>query len=284
MGIAIAGFYKDIFALLPAMAQSNDMSIVNQLLLSELKLFGMAMVSGLAGIAGTIIIITTMSKEILPEKPVQAHWDGVKTYFPRVFGALLIQGLIFLGLSIVFMFLIGLFAFLPQAIMGGQGLFTFLIVLLVLAYLGTSIWVFLSFSFAPFHIVMEDMKAWASIKASVKLVRKHWWRYFGLTLLFSLVLSFALSMITSPLFFLGIMPSFSNILSYSTMNSSVDEVEMLLAMVESLQSGSFVVVISLVSLIQSFVQLVFMTLFRTFFFTDLKIKKKEWTPGEAIES
>lgn len=283
MGIAIAGFYKDIFALLPAIEQSTDMNVVNQLLFSELKLFGMAMISGLAGVAGIIIIISTMSKEILPENPERTPLDAVKTFFPRVLGALLIQGLIFLGLTIVFMVLIGLFAYLSQTI-GAEGLFILLIVLLVLAYIGASIWMFLSFSFSPFHIVMEDMKAWESIKASVRLVKKQWWRLFGITFLFSMILSFALSMVTSPLVFLGIMPSFSNILTYSTMNSSVDEVEMLLAMVESLQSGSFIVIMSLVSLLQSFVQLVFMTLFRSFFFTDLKIKKKEWTPGEAIES
>lgn len=282
MGYAIAQFYNSIFSLLPAMEQNADMEIVNQLLFAELKLFGLAFIAGLAGLACTIIIISALSEDLQPDRPRLSTGDAIKAYFSRLLGSVLIQSGIILGVSILFFFLVGLFTYLSQSLAPVQGLFILLIVLLVLAYTGGLIWMVLSFSFSPFHIIIEDEKAWASIKMSTRLVRKHWWRYFGITLLFSMILSFALSMVTSPLVFLGIMPSFSNFLNYS-MSNSVDEVEMLLSMMEFLKSGTFIVVMSVVNLIQSFVQMIFMTLFRTMFFADLKVRKKEWEPGAVIE-
>ena len=77
----------------------------------------------------------------------------------------------------------------------------------------------LSFSYNA--IVCDDCGVFDSLAKSMKLVKGSWWRVFGITLLISMVVNFASSIIVGPIMAVSIMPMYSDLIT-SLMNNSLD--------------------------------------------------------------
>jgi len=275
-GFGMVQFFKDFFILLPGL-ETAEMSVISDLLISYTKLLGMILIAGLGTTATMVIVISATGDQIFPGRESKEIKTLLTTAFPKIILSGLLQAVIILGIAIVFALFLGLLIFLSTLFL--KGLMIFLVVILYIALYAALIWLIMSFSFSPFYIVLDEESVWPSLKRSVALVRHQWWRYFGMTILFSLCLSFAMSLITSPLVIFGMLPSFSQMFS-SLGSGSMDEYEMMMDMFEFFQKDSFAVIMGVVMFIQSFASVIFMSLFKTLFFVDLKVRKGELTSEE----
>jgi hypothetical protein len=78
-------------------------------------------------------------------------------------------------------------------------------VILGIASIGVYLWAAVRFSLTLESLVIDDTKIEQSLDRSAELVHGAWWRVFGYTLLFGLMVSFASSIIATPImFFSGI--------------------------------------------------------------------------------
>jgi hypothetical protein len=134
----------------------------------------------------------------------------------------------------------------------------------ILLAVGASIvvtWFSVRWSVTLEAVVIEDVKIEASLDRSSLLVHGAWWRVFGYTILLSLMVSFAVSLIATPLVFFATIRSYARFLS--GLLSGSDTTEDLPALLQSLFSGMggrFAILMYVQSLFAVVVSPVFMTL------------------------
>jgi hypothetical protein len=161
----------------------------------------------------------------------------------------------------------GAAAFLLGAIVGfGRVLDAQLVPVLfgVLLAIGAAVlvtWFSVRWSVTLEAVVIEDVKIEESLDRSSLLVRDSWWRVFGYTILLGLMVSFAVSLIATPLVFFATIRSYARFLS--RLLSGPDTTEDLPALLKSLFSGMggrFAILMYLQSVFAVVVTPVFMTL------------------------
>lgn len=270
-GWGFIGMFQGLMGIMDMSYGTPDIGTFMPLIVGYGKLFLSLLLYGLAGAAAQIILINHMGSHIFHDRPLEENKALFSNYFGRIIVAGILQFLIFLGLTLAFAIVVGILTFLST--LGLSGLFLGLLVPLYIGFYVLIIWLAYCFFFSPFHIVLEDSKPWESLKKSFVLIKKNWWRFFGIGLLFSLCVSFAVSLVTSPLMMAGMIPSFSQI--FTSMDSYMSETEMLFMMVESFTSVSFLVVLGIMMLISSVAQSIFMNIFYSLFYVDLKVRKGE---------
>ncbi len=134
----------------------------------------------------------------------------------------------------------------------------------VLLFVGAAVvvtWFSVRWSVTLEAVVIENVKIEESLDRSSLLVRGAWWRVFGYTILLGLMVSFAVSLVATPLVFFATIRSYARFLS--GLLSGSDSWEDMPALLKSLFSGMgarFAILLYLQSIFAVVVTPVFMTL------------------------
>ncbi|MGW2419373.1 glycerophosphoryl diester phosphodiesterase membrane domain-containing protein [Streptomyces sp. NPDC001709] len=158
-----------------------------------------AVIRSVAVIIATALLTTITSRAVLG-RPVSAGeaWREARPQIPKLFGLLILLGLIFTGV-VIGGALPGLLLLLAGNSNGGTALLT----LGILASAVIVVWLGIRFYLAAPALMLERQGVVKSLKRSAKLVRGSWWRTFGIVLLTLLLTGIVASVITIPFTLIG---------------------------------------------------------------------------------
>ncbi|MBN1799729.1 MAG: hypothetical protein JW822_14225 [Spirochaetales bacterium] len=209
--------------------------------------------------------------------------DNALYIFKNKFGTLLLQGLLFIAISIglyvayfIAVFILGLISML---IFNSPALPLIFAILLGLALLAVSVWLFIALSFSAQAVVIDDASVTGGLVRSFKLVTGNWWRVLGYNLLLGIVLSFAISLATFPVIMIFLLPIYIQIFE-SLLDNSGGTIDF-----QSLFNAlRFIYIpLAIASFIQAIGYMLVRPVFTTLFYIDLKYRKGEFdTPKKAV--
>ena len=142
----------------------------------------------------------------------------------------------------------------------------------VLLGVAVAVWLSVLLHFAPQAVVFDGEGVFGSLQASARLVRGSWWRLLGVTLLVSIVLSFALGLVTLPFTGVALLPMVSRIVSLA-MEGSFE----LSDMAEVFRRSAVGIGVGAAgsTFIQAALGAFFLPAFYGLFYVDLKVRKGE---------
>ncbi|MGW2748652.1 DUF7544 domain-containing protein [Streptomyces sp. NPDC001450] len=150
-------------------------------------------------VVGTIVataLLTTVTSRAVLGKPVSTGeaWRDARPQVPKLFGLLLLLGLITVGVL-----LCGALPGILVAVAGGnEGASIAVVVLGVLAAVVVAVWLTVRFSLASPALMLERQSIVKSMSRSAKLVRGSWWRVLGIQLLAGLIANIVSSLVVIP--------------------------------------------------------------------------------------
>lgn len=223
-----------------------------------------------ATVGVTVIGCSTMAGE-------ETTWqDALRVAFgPRMFKVL--------GMYIVEIFLFGgiigiPYALIISAIVAESGLLGFIGGLLFLMGIVAGIYLAISFAFTVPVIAWEDDDVFRSFRRSWSLVRRQWWRTFGILILMGLMVSFAVSLVMTPLYIVAFWEFFRTYFQMlSALGNGVEpDPSMGADMIRSLGLG-----FGLITVVSSILQLLVAPLYTVVMYFDLRARKGEFpAPAE----
>lgn len=185
---------------------------------------------------------------------------------------LFLQGLVIAGVATVFCVVLVLVVLLATV---GK-LVALAILLGVLLYLGM-IFVLIGiqyvFQLGPSILVNEDIGPGRALGKCFSLVKGEFFRVFGISILFGMALSLALSMVTMPLQFASLAPFYGKLLESAMNGSGGDPSEILMEMSEAFKG--FGVLYGVLVAVQSVLSGMVQPLFGTLLYIDLRVRKNE---------
>jgi hypothetical protein len=162
---------------------------------------GSQLVTALATLVLTGILSAVAGRGVLGESMTLSEaWAQVRPVLGRLIGIALLTALIVYGSLVVGVTL----AVLLFAVGGGGG--AFVGVLVVLAALALTVYLYCRLALAPSVAVLEKAGVRASLRRSGILVRRSWWRVFGVLLLALVVTAVVGYVVQIPFFAFGISP------------------------------------------------------------------------------
>ena len=217
-------------------------------------------------------IITVNTFKALREEPL--HLTGIVVFvFKEKLGKLVLQTLlltgIILGIYIGGAVVIGILSGLLSMVNAAFSMF--ILIVGILALIIFLIWLMLSFNFIMEELLFTDVPVTETFKKSLMLVKGNWWRVFGISLVFSLALSFGISIFTSPITFSFMAPYTSKMMD-SLMRRGTDT-EFYREIIDLYAQAKFPLFLS--SYITSILTMLFKPVFNALFFIDLKFRKKQ---------
>ncbi len=275
-----AFFFQGYFSILiDIMKFSNaDSPELGAFFLKTIPFFAFILVySAIVGIAGsyaTAVVSRNAFRCASGETPSWKELMGevFNGKFGKLVVFLLLESLIITGAIVVFTLLITLGIVLASL---GK-LVALMVFIVIIAYIGlifTAIAAQMIFQFGPAIIANEDVSGGAAIGKCFRLVKGQFWRVVGIGLLFSMALSFALSMVTMPLQFASIAPIYVKIIESAMSGAQADSTELLLEMSEAFKSMGFLM--GLLFAVQYLVTNIIQPIFITLFYVDLRVRKGE---------
>ncbi|MFJ9814265.1 glycerophosphoryl diester phosphodiesterase membrane domain-containing protein [Streptomyces sp. NPDC101151] len=154
-----------------------------------------AVISVVGTIVATALLTTVTSRAVLG-KPVSAGeaWRDARPQVPKLFGLLLLLGLISVGVLVC-----GAVPGIIVAVAGGnEGASIALVVLGLLAAAIVAVWLTIRFSLASPALMLERQSIVKSMSRSAKLVRGSWWRVLGIQLLAGIIANIVSSLVVVP--------------------------------------------------------------------------------------
>ncbi|MFP4113882.1 MAG: hypothetical protein ACOCU9_02925 [Spirochaetota bacterium] len=131
-----------------------------------------------------------------------------------------------------------------------------------------TVWLSVSLSFAPYAIVFGGVGVFGSLRESMQIVKRNWWRVFGYYVLIQLIFSFLIGLISTPFVGVSLLPGLSRIVDAATTQRLTDA--QAFEIMSSFQGLGIATVVG--SLIQQLVSLLFLPVFYSLFFIDLKVR------------
>lgn len=150
---------------------------------------------GLASIAGYLAITYLAYSEFIGNNVTweEAFRKGIGLSLLRSIGVTLLMGLAFTAVLILPYFLIIGGVAAESSALAGTG------IILLFGALGVVVFLVIRWNFIYQAIVLEETTAFDSFRRSWDLVAGNWWRVFGIMLLFSILVDFAISLLLTPL-------------------------------------------------------------------------------------
>lgn len=150
---------------------------------------------GLASIAGYLAITYLAYSEFIGNNVTweEAFRKGIGLSLLRSIGVTLLMGLAFGAVLILPYFLIIGGVAAESSALAGTG------IILLFGALGVVVFLVIRWNFIYQAIVLEETTAFDSFRRSWDLVAGNWWRVFGIMLLFSILVDFAISLLLTPL-------------------------------------------------------------------------------------
>jgi|GEM_PF-3857215 len=232
-----------------------------------------------------ILLYTYVSSVISYKSFKKAHNEDIDikecaiTVFKEKFGRIFLQGLlktlIIIGIEIIFIILIAICTFFISystinILMLLKIMMILTIILLSIGFIAVIFWLSYSLIFSKEAILYDNLGVIDSLGKSFNLVKKNWWRVFGITYLFNLMMSFLANMIISPLLIFAILPIYIKIIT-GLINNKIDEIS-------NIFSNMFfyiAIIYGVMILIQSVIIALFNPVFKSLFYLDLKVRKGE---------
>lgn len=185
---------------------------------------------------------------------------------PRLVGQRILQGLLYVGVSVGVAILAGIVMMVVAGGLGevrdASGIALLLVFLCYAALLAVWAWLWVRFSLTLESVVIDDATAGQSFGLSSSLVRRSWWRVFGWRLLFALMLGFAASLVATPVVFFATIRAYARYLA-EMVQGTAEDAGSLLDMVRAMGAGlpvRLAVFLFLQSLLKAFFVPPFMTL------------------------
>jgi hypothetical protein len=239
-----------------------------------LPLMGFSLVYSLiSGIIGTFAFGVVSRNAFSCASGETPHWKGLML---ETLGSLVVfyilQTLIMIGLSMVVAvpigILIGLVS-LSKAAVAAVLLIMLLYLVLIVALLCLSN----ILQFGPSIIANEDISGSRAIVKCFALAKGEFFRILGISTLFSLAFSFALSLILTPFMFIAFIPFYTKLFQSVSNGAESDPSAMFRMMRDSfLSSGPLFGIIFAINYIASYT---ISPLFTTLFYIDLRVRKGE---------
>lgn len=209
-------------------------------------------------------------------------WEIVHLAGRRFFAPCLLQQLalsaLLTGLLLVVLALIAPAIGIAAATRSGVGAAVGIGVGVLLLGGAVALWLSVSLSLARQAVVFDGETVFGSWQRSAHLVRGSWWRLLGISLLISIILSFAVGLVTTPVTGAVLLPMVSRLIGQALGDSSGagDMMEILRASSVALSAG-----MAAGTFIQSALQAFFLPVFFGLFYIDLKVRKGELIPRRA---
>jgi hypothetical protein len=236
---------------------------------SNIGIYVLSLLAFLLGYLGAMIGITRISC-----RAAEGERISIGEAFNKVFSVLYLRCIgqsFLLSLAVSACF----FAGIMIIIIGSAAEIVLITVIGVLALIGGIVlMIYLSFRwyFAFVAIVGEDKKVIESFSKSSFLVEGNWWRTFGIVLLFSVLVDFAISIITTPVYFIVMWDFISQYFKMMAEgNINEKDPEVIFGMMESF-GFAFGVVIIITTILDALIT----PLFNVVYYFDLKIRKKDF--------
>jgi hypothetical protein len=178
---------------------------------------------------------------------------------------------IFIGLYLAFFIAIFILALVSLVIMQSNSLYLAFVILLTIILFAVSIWLSIALSFATQALVIDDTKVTQALVKSFNLVKGNWWRVLGYNLLLGIVISFGISLVTSPVLIAFLLPIYIRIFE-SMMQKGTFDFDMA-SIMEALRM--IYLPLTIISFLQAIGYMLITPVFKTLFYIDLKFRKGE---------
>ena len=243
-------------------------------LISTFSIYGISIFIFTVGTVLATLSITIISANQFAGNKIS--WvEGLRQTFSmkfwRTLGASIIEGFAAFGIL-----LIPIIVFIALA-STKNGVAIFIGVLIILAAIAAIIFVAIRWTFTFTTIAYENIGVIDSLKRSWNLVEGYWWRTFGILILLNILVSFAISIITTPVSFAVMWDIFADLFSKINSNSynEPDPLEVLKSF------SSMGLRIGIISSISSILSLLITPLISVVMYFDLRAKKNEFTEVDS---
>jgi hypothetical protein len=191
--------------------------------------------------------------------------------FWRMLGASIIE-----SFAVVGVFIIPMIIFIAL-VSTKNGFAIFFGVIILLAAIAAVIYIVIKWSFVFPALAYEDTGVIDSLKRSWNLVTGYWWRTFGILILLNIIVSFAVSIITTPLSFAVMWDIFADLFSKMEIGtySEPDPMEVFTLF------SSMGLRIGIISAVSSILSLLITPLISVVMYFDLRAKKNEFAEDET---
>jgi len=151
--------------------------------------------------------------------------------------------------------------------------------LLIVAAILFAVYLGISFAFTIPAISWEDADVIESFRRSWRLVKGSWWRTFGILILMGMMVSFAVSIIMTPLYLIFLWDFFRAYFDIlSSIEEGVNNPAVFVTMIKSLGFG-----IGILSGISSIIQLIVTPLYSVVMYFDLRARRGEFSqPSSGV--
>jgi hypothetical protein len=273
VGWGTAGFFGGLAGLME-MAEEPGLAFFLGYLRLMLFMLGASVLLWLAGVfvhaaVGTHVAAVAGGRSL---EPWQAAGQAGRRYFlPSLLQALVQRALASGALMILFFAAVPLGAlaasgraFLAVGIAGAAGA--------VLLGVAVAVWLSVLLHFAPQAVVFDGEGVFGSLQASTRVVRGSWWRLLGISLVVSMVLSFALGLVTLPFTGVAMLPLVSRMVGL-LMEGNLEMADL----AEVFRSAGVGIGIGAAgsTFIQAALSAFFLPAFYGLFYVDLKVRKGE---------
>lgn len=216
-------------------------------------------------VAVTIIGCAEMSGESLSWQEALSRTFHIRVV--KVFGQYILEGALLSAIIAIPYMLLIIGIAVDSVVLGFIGGLLFLVAMLAAVYLG------ISFAFAVPAIGWEDADVIESFKRSWSLVRENWWRTFGILLLMGIMVSFAASILMTPLYLIFLWDFFKAYFdAISTIAGGENDPTVFITVIKSLGFG-----IGVLSAISSIIQLIITPLYTVVLYFDLRARRGEFS-------
>jgi hypothetical protein len=243
-----------------------------------LPLMGFSMVYSLiSGIIGTFAFGVVSRNAFCCASGETPHWkDLMLETLRNKLGSLVVffilQTLIMIGLSMVIAVPVGILIGLVSVSKAAVAV-VLLIVLLYFVLIVAFLCLSNILQFGPSIIANEDISGSRAIVKCFALAKGEFFRILGISILFSLAFSFALSLILTPFMFIAFIPFYTKLFQSVSNGAESDPSAMLKMMRDSfLSSGPLFGIVFAINYIASYT---ISPLFTTLFYIDLRVRKGE---------
>ena len=153
-----------------------------------------------------------------------------------------------------------------------------LIIVMMFSAAGVAMYCSIRWLFTIQAIVWDESGVMTSFGRSAQLVTNYWWRTFGIVILFSLLVGFAESLISTPIMFLTMWNFYSSYF-HSVASSGTETVDP--AMVGQMMS-SIGYAIGIYTVISTIFTMIIEPVYRSVMYFDLRARKGEFTEHESL--
>jgi hypothetical protein len=224
-----------------------------------------------------LIVLANLAVTIGVTKSAALYMEGIKTSVKQIFSTIFslaylrsigIWGMITAVAGFPF-FIVLFFVIIIAA--QQNNLLTGLSAIMFLPAAGFAVFIYIKWGFAAVHTIITSAPILDSVAKSSSLVKGTWWRTFGIIMLTSLVVSFVVSLISTPVSFIFMWDYISTSMHSAAMGNAEQDLKSVVNMYRSMGWG-----LPLTTVFTYILQCLIAPIFAVVMYYDLKIRKNDY--------